>query len=577
MVNRRNIRMDTHTRNILVRIAETGFSLWCLTLMYSIYMLMVITADINVNRNQTINEIMSNCSASQNATNFIVNNQNNSTITASINNANINMASLQASLATVANLQPQLVNAYSGVKFGVYTIPNQALVTMSTTGTFINNNVIQIAANKQINTNYGNILNNFNSFINSFLGYNTFLGYTFNDALIYGDIITSGISCYVGSYILSGACVVIPSPSFVYPTIITPTMTVTNISMSYANYSTQSNNVNNLVTPLFNVQSAINSNTFNNISLQQIMNNTSIASIQDQSNNFCSQIDTSQINDTATAMINSIYTAVYVLAALIVFMFIVEISIIIRDNNRSELYSRSNDSKLMNVIKHPWFKSGITCLLIGVIGIVVYTILISTINTNKEQYIINNVTPTQTYITVTTDNTGNAMEIAAVNFANIVNNQILGINTLFNNLQTTGFSVNQTMTTIQTAISNALNTTINLVMPGFSIASTLNFNLVPGSIGPLVPNLYSLVSNLGNNFPVITPEQLNYDTTTAQNTMSASVNNTLLPFNKYSYKLQAGIQIYYFFIAYGSFIVMITIIHSCLFSSSQSHLPSHTK
>jgi hypothetical protein len=544
-----NSRRIKDTGMIMIRISEVAFSLWAVLLIYSIYMLLSIANEIDTKKQQMTVDIMNNCTKCQNASNFVLSVQNNSTINNIIDTVNFKMSSMENMLTSIVDLGPQILSMYTNVKIGVYQSPNQALVNISTNGINTNNVMIQNQVNAEISSLNAAVEN---SFINTYLNMFNIPPFPFitPDSVI--DIINSEVW---ESFILGH------NYGFAYntiPTIVAQTSQLKSLlippvnlgipNIEFANYSIPYYNLTNLTSQLYIVQSVVNSTVFNNISSQQVMNDSKVVQIQEQhTSNFCDQFNTTDIEQIAANTQATIYAIIAFLGSIMAILFIIETCVIV-NNNRDKPFKLITNPIVVKTINHSWYKTSITCLLIGLIGIAVYKYLDSYIDNAKQQYITNVIYPLQFYVRLETDNIGNTLDVSSVEFANSINNEINKIKNTFNAVQMT--STGQSVVDIQTSINNELSQNLTLLMPNFTPSACFDvvFN-VPLSY------IYSFLSNL-NDFPVVTNDQLNIDVSFSQTVLSTSINSTLYQFEYYTSKFQSNIQIYYFLFAVGGVVLI---------------------
>lgn len=520
---------------VCFEISRIPYSLWCFFLLYHIYRLVVIRNELLTKEQDFVQDIIKTCYTVQNASNYALSLQNvitTNTVNDIVTVTNDALTSIEDGLKFITSVGPELFTLYLEYKTKLVRCPTVALLTMATEGILSQQQAIESTINTQLTNGVNTANSDLNGIINTV---NTIISE-------YNNI----MSIIQSAFPTTGSLTINTISSISVPYVSIP---ITNYASP--DYSQLFVELTNLIDPLTYLSSDINSLNFNNISAQQVMAALDINNVQSKQLDFCSQMNITEFEVVTNDVTDAIYGMIALIAIIIGFVCMVESAFII-NNNRERPWRLINNIGIRRFIKHVWHKPSMTCLLVGILGIIVYKSLELAVADARDKYIVNVFIPVQNYTDYEINITATTFANLSVEFATLVNSQIDEVKVVFDNAQNSIDNAVNQLANFQTAVNTQLNQTVGAIVPeGQTLLQLIQCVAVILTV-PLT-DLYSLIPDL-DNFPNVPNDILDFNVTHAQQTIYTSLNYILYPFDYYSNKFENDVQIYYFLTIFGSIV-----------------------
>jgi hypothetical protein len=527
----------TKINKVLFQISKVPYSLWMFFMLYNIYRLVTVASEIESKKQEFTKELINVCYTIQNSSNFVLDLQTKittNTVNDIVNVTNEAMASIEDGLKFITTLGPEIFTLFVEYKTKLFRCPTVAVLTMATQGLLSK----QAEIEADINNGLSNIVDSTNNLIGTFVNdINSVTGE-------YNNIMNT-----INNYMIANNLPPINVMSFssLNPIVI-PAVSVPITNWQTPDYEALFNDLITMIDPLTYLSSYIHQISFVNVTSQQIMDDLGIENNTNKKVEFCSQMNITKFERISDDVIDAVYGFIGLIVIMILIVLLVETAVIV-NNNRQKPFVLMGP-KLSRFIKHIWYKPSITCLLFGLLGIMIYKSLQVATNDARQKYIISVIYPIQTNISTDVDDISNALDLLSVKFANLVNGEVDDVKTVFTNIQDNITTVANDLIGFQTEANLRLNQTVGSVVLGGQTLLTL-IDCMAVILNQPLTGLYSVIPNL-NDFPVVPDSVFSFNKTYVKVVISNALNITTYPFDYYYNKFESDVQIYYYLTAYGS-------------------------
>lgn len=278
---------------------------------------------------------------------------------------------------------------------------------------------------------------------------------------------------------------------------------------------------------------------------------------------FCSGINFTTFDILSNTLLASVYGAAACLIVIMVILLLVEVFIITLKykkynfvpnwiSNSAVMKSWLNkNGELTTVFKHIWYKPSVSCLCVGIIGILVFTVLEVELTKAKTEFDMKVVAEIRTYVDGKLYDLDSDLSVISSNFANTVNAELHNLTVTIDMLRN---DINNTLNDIveyQAVAQNWLNANVGTINPIAGPALVTMIECLVLFLRLPLADILNLVPNF-NGFATVNSDVLMFNLTHAQ----AIVNSTLeytstYPFDYYITMAQSDRIFYYFLTGYG--------------------------
>jgi len=537
-------------------LSRVAFSIWLFILGYLIFRLFVVADGLNSDRDQFKQLVTNSCAVIENATNEVINMQKLATIK-SVNELatvanNIDKSAMNA-LYSVVDLSCQISMAIIELVTGVLRcIP---LTAASLTSNFINTNLPAVETMAQgfensIIATANNELSDLLTQINS---------YTAN--------IDSLFDAYNFLLVPFAVSYSVPPISIInIPNVGPETLDFSAINTDWVEGLASLASLASLQQELFNdidPQSYLDQQLAKipvyTLTSQQLIDSLNLQSdLSVRELTFCSQINFTGIDNVTNSVLTTVYVMIAILFLITVLLISVNILIVSYQHDKFKFSCCQPILKLklkFNPTLKLYFRNmcytpAVSCLLLGILGITVFTILLTTVSVAKQDFDRYVVVDIRNFLDVQIESLDAELAVVSQNFANDVNDKIDNLTTVLDEIRN---GVNTTLNDIvgfQTTIKAYLNTKLAGINP---IAGPALVSMIECMVSLLRLPLSSILDIVPNfNLPTISQDALEFNLTSATTLLNASLFSVSnYPFDYYDNMFQADREFYYFLTLYG--------------------------
>jgi len=275
---------------------------------------------------------------------------------------------------------------------------------------------------------------------------------------------------------------------------------------------------------------------------------------------FCTKLNLITFDDVTNTLLTSIDGMIIGLFIVMVSIMLVELLIITYQHKKGSLRPAScpKGCKLDICLSNMCHKTSMICILVGILGIIMFSVLKSNIdnaNQSFEEYVIPSIRDFESNNIVTLQSD---MNVISSNFATVVNGQLGNlrntINTVEMNVNNTLWQLNGIQATIENYLYPIVSNTNNpaVASPLMTMISNMTAltQLPISQILAALPSVNNII-NVGSNVLVI-------NVTQAQVALGSTLSYaSTSPYSQYSAVIETDLYFYYFLTGYGVPIIII--------------------